>query len=122
MAEELLINVTPMECRVALVENGIVQELFVERAARRGLVGNIYNGKVVRVLPGMQAAFVEIGLSRTAFLHVNDMVWPRQQPAPNVHELLQTGQTITVQVRKDMLGSKGARLSTDLSHCDRVCD
>ena len=115
MAEELLINVTPMECRVALVENGIVQELFVERAARRGLVGNIYNGKVVRVLPGMQAAFVEIGLSRTAFLHVNDMVWPRQQPAPNVHELLQTGQTITVQVMKDMLGSKGARLSTDLS-------
>jgi ribonuclease G len=115
MAEELLINVTPMECRVALVENGIVQELFVERAARRGLVGNIYNGKVVRVLPGMQAAFIEIGLSRTAFLHINDMVWPRAQPIPSVHELLQTGQTITVQVMKDMLGSKGARLSTDLS-------
>ncbi|MEY4517357.1 MAG: hypothetical protein RL180_1703, partial [Pseudomonadota bacterium] len=115
MAEELLINVTPMECRVALVENGIVQELFVERTARRGLVGNIYNGKVVRVLPGMQAAFIEIGLSRTAFLHVNDMVWPRTQPIPSVHELLQTGQTITVQVMKDMLGSKGARLSTDLS-------
>lgn len=115
MAEELLINVTPMECRVALVENGIVQELFVERTARRGLVGNIYQGKVVRVLPGMQAAFVEIGLSRTAFLHVNDMVWTRTQPAPNVHELLQAGQTVTVQVMKDMLGSKGARLSTDLS-------
>jgi len=115
MAEELLINVTPMECRVALVENGIVQELFVERAARRGLVGNIYQGKVVRVLPGMQAAFVEIGLSRTAFLHVNDMVWPRTQSAPNVHELLQTGQIVTVQVMKDMLGSKGARLTTDLS-------
>jgi ribonuclease G len=105
MAEELLINVTPMECRVALVENGIVQELFVERAARRGLVGNIYNGKVVRVLPGMQAAFIEIGLSRTAFLHINDMVWPRAQPIPSVHELLQTGQTITVQVMKDMLGN-----------------
>lgn len=115
MAEELLINVTPMECRVALVENGIAQELFVERSARRGLVGNIYNGKVVRVLPGMQAAFVEIGLSRTAFLHINDMVWPRNQPAPNVFDLLQTGQNITVQVMKDMLGSKGARLSTDLS-------
>lgn len=115
MAEELLINVTPMECRVALVENGVVQELFVERTARRGLVGNIYNGKVVRVLPGMQAAFVEIGLSRTAFLHINDMVWPRNQPAPSVFEMLQAGQSITVQVMKDMLGSKGARLSTDLS-------
>lgn len=115
MAEELLINVTPMECRVALVENGVVQELFVERTARRGLVGNIYNGKVVRVLPGMQAAFVEIGLSRTAFLHINDMVWPRNQPAPGVFELLHAGQSITVQVMKDMLGSKGARLSTDLS-------
>ncbi len=69
MSEEILINITPMECRVALVENGIVQELFVERAAKRGLVSNIYKGKVVRVLPGMQAAFVEIGLSRTAFLH-----------------------------------------------------
>lgn len=115
MAEELLINVTPMECRVALVENGIVQELFVERTARRGLVGNIYNGKVVRVLPGMQAAFVEIGLSRTAFLHINDMVWPRNQPAPSVFDLLQAGQSITVQVMKDMLGSKGARLTTDLS-------
>lgn len=115
MAEELLINVTPMECRVALVENGVVQELFVERSARRGLVGNIYNGKVVRVLPGMQAAFVEIGLSRTAFLHINDMVWPRTQPVPSVFDLLHAGQTITVQVMKDMLGSKGARLSTDLS-------
>lgn len=115
MAEELLINITPMECRVALIENGIVQEFFLERTARRGLVGNIYNGKIVRVLPGMQAAFVEIGLSRTAFLHINDMVWPRNQPAPNVFDLLQPGQSVTVQVMKDMLGSKGARLSTDLS-------
>lgn len=115
MSEELLINITPMECRVALIENGVVQELFVERTARRGLVGNIYNGKVVRVLPGMQAAFVEIGLSRTAFLHINDMVWPRHQPIPNVMEILHAGQQITVQVMKDMLGSKGARLSTDLS-------
>ena len=71
MAEELLINVTPMECRVALIENGTVNELFVERTVKRGLVGNIYKGKVVRVLPGMQAAFVDIGLSRTAFLHIN---------------------------------------------------
>ncbi len=115
MTEEILINVTPMECRVALVENGSAQELFVERTTRRDLVGNIYNGKVVRVLPGMQAAFVEIGLSRTAFLHVNDMVWPRNQPIPNIFDLLHAGQQITVQVMKDMLGSKGARLTTDLS-------
>lgn len=115
MSEELLINVTPMECRVALIENGTVNELYVERTVKRGLVGNIYKGKVVRVLPGMQAAFVDIGLSRTAFLHINDMVWPRSQPTPNVFELLHPGQTLTVQVMKDMLGTKGARLSTDLS-------
>ncbi|ALD02958.1 MAG: ribonuclease G [Acinetobacter sp.] len=115
MSDELLINVTPMECRVALIQNGTVNELFLERTVKRGLVGNIYKGKVVRVLPGMQAAFVDIGLSRTAFLHINDMVWPRNQPTPNVFELLQPGQILTVQVMKDMLGTKGARLSTDLS-------
>jgi ribonuclease G len=115
MSDELLINVTPMECRVALIENGTVNELFVERTVKRGLVGNIYKGKVVRVLPGMQAAFVDIGLSRTAFLHINDMVWSRNQPTPNVFDLLQPGQILTVQVMKDMLGTKGARLSTDLS-------
>lgn len=115
MTEEILINVTPMECRVALIENGSAQELFVERTTRRDLVGNIYNGKVVRVLPGMQAAFIEIGLSRTAFLHINDMVWPRNQPIPNIFDLLHAGQQVTVQVMKDMLGSKGARLTTDLS-------
>lgn len=115
MSDELLINVTPMECRVALIQNGTVNELFVERTVKRGLVGNIYKGKVVRVLPGMQAAFVDIGLSRTAFLHINDMIWPRNQPTPNVFELLQSGQILTVQVMKDMLGTKGARLSTDLS-------
>ena len=119
MSEEILINVTPMECRVALVENGTVQELFVERTAKSGLVSNIYKGKVVRVLPGMQAAFVEIGLSRTAFLHVSDIIWPKKinnQPEPPlITELLYEGQMITVQVMKDMLGSKGARLTTDLS-------
>ena len=115
MSDELLINVTPMECRVALIQNGTVNELFVERMAKRGLVGNIYKGKVVRVLPGMQAAFVDIGLSRTAFLHINDMVWPHHQATPDVFELLQPGQILAVQVMKDMLGTKGARLSTDLS-------
>lgn len=115
MSDELFINVTPMECRVALTEHGIVNEVFVERTLNRGLVGNIYKGKVVRVLPGMQAAFVDIGLSRTAFLHINDMVWPKGQTAPNVFELLHPGQLLTVQVMKDMLGTKGARLTTDLS-------
>lgn len=115
MAEELLINITPMECRVALIENGTVNELFVERTAKRGLVGNIYNGKIVRVLPGMQAAFVDIGQSRTAFLHINDMIWPRAQTAPNIFEMLHPGQVVLVQVMKDMLGTKGARLTTDLS-------
>ncbi len=119
MSEEILINVTPMECRVALVENGIVQELYVERTARRGMVGNIYKGRVVRVLPGMQAAFVEVGHSRTAFIHANDIVWPkvageRERP-PTISELLHEGQSVVVQVMKDMMGSKGARLSTDLS-------
>ncbi|HEX6591413.1 MAG TPA: ribonuclease G [Moraxellaceae bacterium] len=119
MSEEILINVTPMECRVALVENGIVQELYVERTAKRGMVGNIYKGRVVRVLPGMQAAFVEIGHSRTAFIHANDIVWPKvegeRERNPVISELLHEGQAVIVQVMKDMMGSKGARLSTDLS-------
>lgn len=119
MSEEILINVTPMECRVALVENGIVQELYVERTARRGMVGNIYKGRVVRVLPGMQAAFVEVGHSRTAFIHANDIVWPKvsgeRERTPTISELLHEGQSVVVQVMKDMMGSKGARLTTDLS-------
>ena len=73
MTEEILVNVTPRETRVALVENGVLQELFVERSSKRGLVGNIYRGKVSRVLPGMQAAFVDIGLDRAAFLHASDI-------------------------------------------------
>jgi ribonuclease G len=119
MSEEILINVTPMECRVALVENGIVQELYVERTARRGMVGNIYKGRVVRVLPGMQAAFIDIGHERTAFLHVNDLVWPRvegeRERTPLITELLHEGQSVVAQVMKDMMGTKGARLTTDLS-------
>lgn len=74
MSAELLINVTPSESRVALIENGILQEIHVERHTKRGLVGNIYRGKVSRVLPGMQAAFVDIGLEKAAFLHASDIV------------------------------------------------
>ncbi|MDI1300635.1 MAG: ribonuclease G [bacterium] len=119
MSEEILINVTPMECRVALVENGIVQELYVERSSKLGMVGNIYKGKVVRVLPGMQAAFLDIGHERTAFIHANDIVAPKvegdRERAPVISELLHDGQSVIVQVMKDMMGTKGARLTTDLS-------
>lgn len=81
MSAELLVNVTPRETRVAVIENGMLQETFIERANSRGLVGNIYKGRVCRVLPGMQAAFVDIGLERSAFLHASDIVGAAQDPA-----------------------------------------
>ena len=122
MSEEILINSTPSETRVALVENGMLQEVWLERASHRGYIGNIYKGQVSRVLPGLQAAFVEIGLDRTAFLHARDMV--RQDPVaegkepppePLISDLLRQGDEVVVQVIKDPLGSKGARLTTDIS-------
>ena len=131
MTEEILINVTPRETRVALVENGMLQEVHVERASRRGYVGNIYKGKISRVMPGMQAAFVEIGLDRAAFLHASDIVRPQSAvivenegdaptvtaPTPTlpINELIRDGQEIVVQVVKDPIGTKGARLTTHLS-------
>ena len=121
MSQELLINITPMETRVALVENGVPQDIFVERNNKRGLVGNIYKGKVVRVLPGMQAAFVDIGEARTGFLHIDDLL-PRKTKLnasdsgeADIRKLLHDGQQIAVQVIKDPVGSKGARLSAQLS-------
>jgi ribonuclease G len=147
MNSELLVNVTPQETRVALIENGAVHEIHVERSHSRGLVGNIYKGRVCRVLPGMQAAFVEIGLARAAFLHASDIT-PAQRhhiadvdprpvaplrtgathlsappesanaappPIPNITQLLHEGQEILVQVIKDPLGSKGARLTGHIS-------
>ena len=74
MSEEILINVTPQETRVAVVENGVLQEVYIERSQKRGLVGNIFKGRVSRILPGMQAAFIDIGLERTGFLHTSDIV------------------------------------------------
>jgi ribonuclease G len=116
MTEEILINVTPPETRVAVVENGVVQEIIIERAARRGLVGNIYKGRVCRVLPGMQAAFVDIGLERAAFLHASDIVLPEHSiRSDDITELLREGQELLVQVVKDPLGTKGARLTTNIS-------
>jgi ribonuclease G len=123
VSDEILINVSPTERRVAVVESGLLQELYIERSGESSYVGNIYQGRVERVLPGMQAAFVNIGLERTAFLHAADIV-PRQpelddngeaRPIPLITELISQGQELLVQVIKDPLGSKGARLTTQLS-------
>ena len=128
MSSEILINVTPSETRAAVVDNGVLQEIFIERTESLGLVGNIYKGKVCRVLPGMQAAFVEIGLARAAFLHASDISIPKGQTGdlqetmtevPPITSLLREGQEVLVQVIKDPLGSKGARLTTQLSVSSR---
>ena len=131
MQEDILINWSPQETRVAVVENGAVQELHVERSLERGLVGNVYLGKVARVLPGMQSAFIDIGLERAAFLHVAD-VWHRppegetlsaaraaQVQVPIERQVFE-GQALTVQVIKDPIGTKGARLSTQISVAGRL--
>ena len=127
VSEEILINMTPRETRVGVVENGMLQELHVERASRRGYVGNVYKGRVQRVMPGMQAVFVDIGLERAAFLHASDIVRPPLPEGaevstgngnghmPSISELVHEGQEIVVQVVKDPIGTKGARLSTHLS-------
>jgi ribonuclease G len=122
---DILINWTPQETRVALIENGAVQELHIERALERGLVGNVYLGKVARVLPGMQSAFVDVGLERAAFLHVADLHTSngaRAEGAPLVPIERQVfeGQTLLVQVIKDPIGTKGARLSTQISIAGRM--
>lgn len=131
MQQDILINWSPQETRVAIVENGAVQELHMERPLERGLVGNIYLGKVSRVLPGMQSAFIDIGLERAAFLHVAD-VWQRQdngeapmfarkdQPLVPIEKQVFEGQSIMVQVIKDPIGTKGARLSTQISVAGRL--
>ena len=115
--EEILVNVTPSEVRAALLENGVLQEVHIERAARRGVISNIYKGRVTRVLPGMQAAFVEIGLPRTAFLHVSDIVRrnngePAAAEERSIRDVVREGEELLVQVVKDPLGNKGARLTT----------
>jgi len=124
MSAELLINVTPSESRVALIDNGILQEIHIERHTKRGLVGNIYRGKVSRVLPGMQAAFVDIGLDKAAFLHASDIaihseieeeVSSSHLQKKDIRELVRDGQHIVVQVVKDPIGTKGARLTTDIT-------
>jgi ribonuclease G len=130
MSEQFLINFTPQETRVALMQLGVVQELHIERSNSRGIVGNIYMGKVVRVLPGMQSAFIEIGLERTAFLHVADIWSERNVPGGSagnggadqrpIERILSEGQSLVVQVLKDPIGSKGARLTTQISIAGRL--
>ena len=120
MREEILVNVTPQETRVALMQQGSAQELHVERAASRGLVGNIYVGVVSRVLPGMQSAFIQIGLDRAAFLHVGDLWGNRNgDDARPIEKILHDGDRLLVQVIKDPIGTKGARLSTQISIAGR---
>jgi ribonuclease G len=119
VSEEVLINVTPRETRVAVVAAGVVQELLIERASGRGLVGNLYMGRVARVLPGMQSAFIDIGLERAAFLHVAD-IWENREPGKPIEKILAEGSPLLVQVVKDPIGSKGARLSTQVSLAGRL--
>ncbi|MEO7243024.1 MAG: ribonuclease G [Variovorax sp.] len=150
MQQEILVNCSPQETRVAVIEEGAVQELHIERTQGRGLVGNVYLGRVARVLPGMQSAFVDIGLARTAFLHVADVVSPftpgsraaiadassvpvpdkvgerpvidarSQTPLRPIEKQLFEGQSLLVQVLKDPIGSKGARLTTQISIAGRL--
>ena len=136
MANELVINTSSHETRIALIENGTIAELYIERSRVRGIVGNIYKGKVVRVLPGMQAAFVDIGLEKAAFLYVADVFDAMEefetfmdgngkgeageseqviQPLHPIEELLQEGQEILVQVSKEPIGTKGARITSHIS-------
>ncbi len=122
MKEEILVNVTSREVRAAVVENGVLLEVIIERTSRRGLVSNIYKGRVCRVLPGMQAAFIDIGLERTAFLHASDIASGTSTNddengarAANIRELVSEGEDILVQVLKDPMGTKGARLTTFVS-------
>jgi ribonuclease G len=125
---EILINANPFERRVALIEQGRIVEFYVERNKDRGITGNIYKGKVVRVLPGMQSAFVEIGLSRTSFLHVSDIQEPfedldeeeddkerKKGPQVRIQDIIKEGQEVMVQAAKEPIGTKGARVTSYIS-------
>ncbi len=132
LMQDILINWTPQETRVAVVENSAVQDLYIERTLERGLVGNVYAGRVARVLPGMQSAFIDIGLERAAFLHVADVnvngsgngrateQGSNGAPQQSIERLVFEGQTLMVQVIKDPIGSKGARVTTQVSIAGRL--
>ena len=126
MAEEIFINVSANETRVGVVEQGLLQEIFIERTETKSSVGNIYKGKVVRVLPGMQSAFVDIGQEKAAFMHVTDLingheVFDKEPGArlPSIASLVYDGQELLVQVTKEPIGAKGARITSNLSMVSR---
>lgn len=123
---KLLVNVTPNETRLALIEQGILKEVQIERHGKLGVVSNIYKGKVIRILPGMQSAFVDIGLDKAGFLHSGDIVGhskifgtkispPNSEEISDINDLIYEGQEIIVQVIKDPIGSKGAKLTMDIT-------
>ena len=126
MARDLIVSTNPRETRVALLEDGVVSELFLEREAHRGIVGSIYKGRVTRVLPGMQSAFVDLGLERDAFLHAADVFEELPEnlltaeetgaarSAP-IEDKLHEGQEVVVQVLKEPMGTKGARITSHVS-------
>jgi ribonuclease G len=131
MANELIINVKQQETRVALLEDRVLAELYIERTKDRGIMGNIYKGKVVKVLPGMQAAFVDVGLEKAAFLYVADVhgrvedfeemgfqgeeMMAYFNPSSQIEDLLSEGQEILVQVSKEPLGTKGTRITSHIT-------
>lgn len=117
MSDEILINITPPETRVAILENGVLQELIIERERKRDIVGNLYRGEVCRVMPGIQAAFVEIGLGRAGFLHASDVLVNGEVPAEEkgIERFIQQGQAVIVQVLKAPIGTKGPRLTMNIS-------
>lgn len=124
MALELLMNITPTEARIASVEDGVLLEFHLDRESKRGIVGNIYQGKVIRILPGMQAAFVDIGLEKAAFLHATNImkntecvsdIEQKKLQTKDISELIHDGQLLLVQVIKDPISTKGARLTTDIT-------
>jgi ribonuclease G len=125
LSEEILVNTTPYETRIAIVENSVLKEVHIERANKLGIVGNIYKGLVVRVLPGMQAAFIDIGLSRAAFLHADDIHHTLKNCSNvantklSINDKIAEGQEIIVQVMKDPIGNKGAKLTTQLTFASR---
>jgi len=119
LMREILINCSPRETRVGILQEGTLEDMHIERAAVRGLVGNIYMGRVLRVLPGMQSAFVDVGLERSAFLHILDIDRGAALETLPIEKLLTEGQSLMVQVAKDPIGTKGARLTTTISLAGR---
>ncbi|ORU91719.1 MAG: ribonuclease G [Cycloclasticus sp. symbiont of Poecilosclerida sp. N] len=117
MSDEILINITPPETRVAVLENGVLQDLIVERQHKQDIVGNLYRGEICRVMPGIQAAFVEIGLDRAGFLHASDVLVNGEAPydGKGIEKILQQGQKVIVQILKAHIGTKGPRLTMSIS-------